>query len=124
MESDQSERMVQLLSSIIIAVGANGAAIWSRGSRPAMGPPKNQKGVQVWTGTRLIELESHELIGLRGRGRGEQRNRRDAQHGAEDGGLQHCDDFHTRQSKQSRRWDGPADIPPLADCLGAASVGN
>jgi len=27
-----------------------------------MGPPKNQKGVRVWTGTRLIELESHELI--------------------------------------------------------------
>ena len=24
-----------------------------------MGPPKNQKGVRVWTGTRLIELESH-----------------------------------------------------------------
>ena len=46
----------------VITIRASGAAIWSVGDRPAMGPPKNQKGVRVWTGTRLIELESHELI--------------------------------------------------------------
>ena len=36
--------------------------MWSQRDTPAMGPPKNQKGVRLWTGTRLIELESHELI--------------------------------------------------------------
>ena len=36
--------------------------MWSQRDTPAMGPPKNQKGVRVWTGTRLIELESHEFV--------------------------------------------------------------
>jgi len=39
--------------------------MWSQRDTPAMGPPKNQKGVRVWTGTRLIELESHEFVSRR-----------------------------------------------------------
>ena len=59
MESDQLARGNSVAAQDVITIGASGAAIWSVGDRPAMGPPKNQKGVRVWTGTRLIELESH-----------------------------------------------------------------